>query len=103
MKACLALFGVMLSALCSSVCRAEADPDADPDAEVRLSPGFDPEVGAGPDGAQALADVAAAAPLGCNGASAIAFTLDASNSVQPIEFAPMQAQVNPLDYLGFKP
>ena len=96
MKTCVALLGIVVAALTSAGCKADADPDANPDAEVRVSPGSNAEVGTGPDGAQALADAAAAAPLGCNGAGAIAFTLDASDSIRPVEFAMMQSAVCPL-------
>lgn len=94
-------------------CRGDADPDADPGRAPRLRPRPPPAVAvSAPDTANGPADApfddfggsvllasALAAPrdpiqtLGCRGGSTMAFSIDASSSIVPVEFAEMQSAV----------
>lgn len=96
-------------------CRGDADPDADPGRAPRLRPRPPPAVAvSATDTANGTGDaqfddygapvlsvtlLPVVAPrvliqtLGCRGGSAMAFSIDASSSIVPVEFAEMQSEV----------
>eukprot|EP00892_Ulva_mutabilis_P010368 jgi/Ulvmu1/7703/UM039_0009.1 len=91
----------LLSAL---VCKADVDPDADPDRAPRVRPATARSVSLASSaegdyaydyGEVSLALFSLAPPqtFGCRGGNAFGFSLDASNSIVPVEFGEMQAEV----------
>lgn len=107
------LAALQLLVLAAPACRADVDPDADPSRtpRVRAPPGGGPVAAraAFNGGGVAAADSSPLAfalslppdpiqSLRCAGGSAIAFSLDASSSIVPVEFAEMQSEVR-LDVL----